>query len=83
MVKLRFAFGFAKAFILNSYAEWRNTRLENSKRRWSAHKLGGGGVVPLGKVNQETAIEKTSLFGNVVYVDTSVAIVFYSDKFAQ
>jgi len=72
-----------KEFIFNSYADWRNRLLENRKRPWTAHKLGGGGVVPLGKVNQETAIQKVVLFGSISYVDTSVACIFYSDKFSQ
>lgn len=72
-----------RAFVHNLRAELSNRRLENKKRRWTAHKVGGGGVVPLGRVNQETAIAKTTKFGSVSYVDTEVAIVFYGDMYVN
>lgn len=80
MVKLQIALSFLRAYLQNRYAEWRNDRLENKKRRWSAHKIGGGGVLPLGKVNQSAALQKVSIFGSVAFVDTTVAIIFYHDK---
>lgn len=83
MVKFKFAIATAKAFILNAYAEWRDARLEDKKRRWTAYRIGGGGVVPLGKVKQSIALEKVSLFGSISYVDSSVAVIFYTDKFAR
>ena len=78
--KLLTAYWTVRVFVNNLYVEYRNSRLERSKRKWTAHKVGGGGVVPLGKVNQETAISKVTRFGNVSFVDTEVAVVFYSDK---
>jgi hypothetical protein len=68
------------AFVVNAWIEWRNDRLEKSRRRWTAHKIDGGGVVPLGKVSQEKAITKVSQFGSVRFVDTEVACIMYSDK---
>lgn len=63
----------------NRYIEFHNTRLENKKRRWVA--VGRlGGRVPLGKVSQDEAITKASQFGSIIYVDTEVAVVMYSDK---
>ena len=79
--KIVFGYHFVRALALNSYIEWKNHRLENSRRHWRALKVGGGGIVPLGKVNQETAITKTTKFGSISFVDTEVAIVFYSDIF--
>ena len=79
--KILYAWNFVRALALNAFIEWKNCRLETSRRKWQALKVGGGGVVPLGKVNQETAIAKTAKFGSVSFVDTEVAIVFYSDIF--
>ena len=81
--KILFGYNFVRALALNSYIEWKNRHLEMSRRNWRALKVGGGGVVPLGKVNQETAIAKTAKFGSVSFVDTEVAVVFYSDIFKQ
>lgn len=83
MVKFKVAVAAAKTSIFNAYAVWRDTRLENKKRRWTAYRIGGGGVVPLGKVNQSMALQKVSLFGSISYVDSSVACIFYTDKFAR
>lgn len=77
--KLIYAYWFVRSFLNNAYVEVRNGRLEKRKRKWTAYKIGGGGVVPLGKVNQETAISKTCKFGSVAFVDTEVAVIFYSD----
>ena len=81
--KIVHASNFVRALALNAYIEWYNRRQETSRRKWQALKVGGGGVVPLGKVNQETAITKTAKFGSIAYVDTEVATVFYSDKFSN
>ena len=81
--KILNALNFVRAFALNTYIELRNRRLETSRRKWHALKVGGGGVVPLGKVDQETAIAKTAKFGSISFVDTEVATVFYSDKFSN
>jgi hypothetical protein len=78
--KLTLAYWTARAFLNNAYVEFQNARLEKLRRKWTAYKIGGGGVVPLGKVNQETAIEKTCRFGQVAFVDSEVAVIFYSDK---
>lgn len=75
------AYWTVRAFALNTYIELKNRRLETSRRKWQALKVGGGGVVPLGRVDQETAIAKTAKFGSVSFVDTEVAVVFYSDIF--
>lgn len=79
--KLIYAYWTVRAFANNAYVEMRNTLLENSKRRWKAYKVGGGGVVPLGKVSQKDAIAAAAKIGNVDFVDTEVAVIFYSDKF--
>jgi hypothetical protein len=71
---------FVRAIVLNAYIEFHNARLENSRRLWVAHRIDGGGVVPLGKVNQEKAIEKVSQYGSVAFVDTEVAVIMYRDK---
>jgi len=78
--KLTYAYWTVRAFLNNAYVEFRNAALERRSRKWTAYKIGGGGVVPLGKVNQETAIAKTCKFGQVAFVDTEVAVIFYSDK---
>jgi hypothetical protein len=79
--KFLLAYWTVRALALNTYIEWKNRRLETTRRKWQALKVGGGGVVPLGKVDQETAIAKTAKFGSVSFVDTEVAVVFYSDIF--
>lgn len=63
----------------NRYIEYHNTRLENKKRRWFAVSRIGGRV-PLGKVSQDDAISKVSGFGSIIYVDTEVAVIMYSDN---
>ena len=45
------AFNFVRALALNAYIELRNRRLETSRRKWQALKVGGGGIVPLGQAN--------------------------------
>ena len=79
--KIAIAYWTVRAFLNNAYVEVRNTMLENSRRRWKAYKVGGGGVVPLGKVSQADAIAAASKIGTVDFVDTEVAVIFYSDKF--
>lgn len=79
--KISIAYWTVRAFANNVYVEMRNTILENSKRRWKAYKVGGGGVVPLGKVSQADAIALATKIGTVDFVDTEVAVIFYSDKF--
>ena len=81
--KIVHAWNFVRALALNAYIEWSNRRLETKRRNWQALKTGGGGIVPLGKVDQETAIAKTTKFGSITFVDTEVAVVFYSDKFSN
>jgi len=66
------------AFVVNFYIEWSNGRLERKRRPWVAYKVGGGGVVPLGRVSQERAIEKSARLGSVSFVDTETAVIFYS-----
>jgi len=68
------------AFIANLFIEWHNRRLERKRRLWVAHRIDGGGVVPLGKLNQSKAIDKVAQWGSVVYVDTEVAVIMYRDK---
>ena len=79
--KCAYAFHFVWALILNAFIEWHNRRLENKRREWKAVKTGGGGLVPLGRLSQSEAIDKTAKFGSIDYVDTEVAIVMYSDVF--
>jgi len=79
-LKLRIAANTLVALVRNAHAEWNNNRLENSRRRWTAHRIDGGGIVPLGKVNQETAISKVAEWGSIRFVDTEVACIMYSDK---
>ena len=79
-LKLRIACNTLVALVRNAHAEWSNSRLENKRRFWTAHRIDGGGVVPLGKVNQEQAITKVSQFGSVRFVDTEVACIMYGDK---
>jgi len=78
--KITIAYWTVRAFVNNAYVEFRNYSLEQRRRKWKAYKIGGGGVVPLGKVNQETAIEKTCRFGQVAFVDSEVAVIFYTDS---
>jgi hypothetical protein len=78
--KLAYAYWFCHAFICNTYIGWHNSRLENSRRLWTAHRIDGGGVVPLGKLNQSKAIDKVAQWGSVVFVDTEVAVIMYRDK---
>jgi len=69
-----------KAYCLNLYAEWRNARLNNKPRQWTAHRIGGGGVVPLGKVDRNGAIKAVAAMGGSVrFVDDEVAVIMYSD----
>lgn len=81
--KLITAYWTVRAFANNAYVEMRNNWLENSKRKWTAYKMGGGGVVPLGKVSQSEAIAAATKIGQVNYVDVEVAVIFYSDKFVS
>ncbi len=78
--KIVFAYHFVRALALNSYIEFHNSRLENSRRLWVAHRIDGGGVVPLGKLNQAKAIDKVAQWASVAYVDTEVAVIMYRDK---
>jgi len=80
MKKLSFMWWAFYAFIANLFIEWHNRRLETKRRLWVAHRIDGGGVVPLGKVNQDKAITKVSQFGSVRFVDTEVAVIMYGDK---
>ena len=77
MVKL---FHFIRIHMYILFAEWRHNRLPKRRRRWQALRVLGGGVVPLGKINQEKAIEKTSKIGSIVFVDTECAVIMYRDK---
>lgn len=76
--KLLTTFYFARAFLVNAYVEFQFSRIENAKRKWVAYRVGGGGVVPLGKCNQETALAKATKLGNVSFVDPEHAVIFYS-----
>ena len=78
--KLVTAYWTVRVFVNNLYVEFRNNLLERKRRKWTAYKIGGGGVVPLGKVDQETAISKVTKFGSIAFVDPEVAVIFYSDK---
>ena len=78
--KCAFAFNFMRALILNFFIEWHNRRLENKRRHWTAHRIDGGGIVPLGKLSQSDAIDKLAQWGSVVYVDTEVAVIMFRDK---
>ena len=71
---------FFRVYLSNLYIEWHNRRLENKRRPWTAHRIDGGGVVPLGNVSQEKAISKVSQFGSVRFVDTECAVIMYSDS---
>lgn len=76
-----YAWEFVYAFFANLYIEWHNNRLENKRRRWTAVKTGGGGIVPLGKVSQAEAIAKTTKFGSIDFVDSEVAVIMFSNTF--
>ena len=78
--KIVFAWHFVRAFALNSYIEFHNSRLEHSRRSWVAHRIDGGGVVPLGKLSQSKAIDKVSQWASIAFVDTEVAVIMYRDK---
>jgi hypothetical protein len=78
--KLRIAGWTAYAYVRNRHAEWVNNRLENSRRPWTAHRIGGGGVVPLGRVTKDEAIAKVAQWGSVRFVDVEVACIMFSDK---
>lgn len=67
-------------YFRNMHAEWSNARLEKKRRTWTAYKVAGGGVVPLGKVDQERAIDKVSQYGSIVFVDTECAVIMFCDK---
>lgn len=68
------------AFRNNLIVEFLDRRQETKKRRWTAKGTFGAGTVPLGKVNMNTAVEKTAKFGTVINVDIEFAIVFYAEK---
>jgi len=78
--KLTIAWWTVYAFAANLFIEWHNRRLENKRRSWVAHRIDGGGVVPLGRLNQSKAIDKVAQWGSVVFVDTEVAVIMYRDK---
>lgn len=80
MKKLSVAWWAVYAFFANLYIEWHNNHLENSRRHWTAHRIDGGGVVPLGRLSQSKAIDKVSQWGSVAYVDPEVAVIMYRDK---
>lgn len=67
-------------YVQRIFIECMNTRLERKRRKWVAHKIDGGGVVPLGKLNQSEAIDKVAQWGNVAFVDTEVATIMYHDR---
>lgn len=75
--KILYAYYFSRAFINNALVEYRQHRSLKVRREWCAYKVGGGGVVPLGKVDQETAIAKATKLGNVSFVDSDHAVIFY------
>lgn len=70
----------AYAFVANLFIEWHNRRLESKRRRWTAHRVDGGGVVPLGRLSQSKAVDKVAQWGSIVYVDPEVAAIMYRDK---
>ena len=78
--KLTIAVWTVRVYFTNLYIEWHNSRLENSRRQWTAYKINGGGIVPLGKVNQSAAIDKVAQWGSVAFVDSEVAVIMYRDK---
>ncbi len=73
-------FPYLLKVVREQHIEYSNTRLEKKRRRWEAHRIDGGGVVSLGKINQYKAIDKVAQFGSVRFVDTEVAVIMYSDK---
>ena len=77
---IKILYYFTIGFLNGLLAEYLDRRLETKKRRWTALGTLGSGVVPLGKVNMDKAIEKTGKFGTVVNVDVEQATVFYSER---
>jgi hypothetical protein len=63
----------ARNFFIAKYNDWQ----ENRKRKWTALSTYGG-KTPLGKCNQQEAIDRAAKFGPVIYVDIEVATVFVS-----
>jgi len=91
MGKSKLYFITARALVLNTlasardriataYVDLHNSRLDKKKRDWTAVRVGGGGIVPLGRVNMTEAREAVAKFGVVQYVDKEVAYIMYSDK---
>jgi len=70
----------ARDRLASAYVDLHNSRLDKKKRDWTAVRVGGGGVVPLGKVSMKVALETVAKFGVVQYVDKEVAYIMYSDK---
>ena len=83
-ISARMALGFVRALVINYRVElaerWKERRAARAKHVWTAHRIGGGGVVPLGRCSREKAIRKVAkMGGSVRYVDTDVGAVFYAD----
>ncbi len=78
--KIKMIYFFAVAYCKNFLIEKYNARIENKKRHWKAYGTFGGGVVPLGKINQTEAIETAKGLGTVVYCDPEQAAIFYSSN---
>lgn len=80
---VRFFIANTRALLWNKYVDWRNHRLEHKRRHWTAYRINGGGVVPLGKISQSDAIDKCAKFGSVRFVDSPCAVVFYADDLSK
>ena len=77
---IKTAYFFCLAYLNQSVANFLDWRMEAKRRRWTAIGTFGSGLVPLGKVNMNRAMDKTAKFGTIVKIDVEGAIIFYSSK---
>ena len=70
----------AKILVRNYCVGRYNAWIEKRRFHYTAVKEGGGGVVPLGRVNMKEAREATAKFGSVIYVDVEHHVVMFRDK---
>ena len=69
-----------KAFFLNLRVEISERRKQRRKQHWTALRIGGGGVVPLGRITRDQALYKVSkMGGSVRYVDDDYGKIMYAD----
>ena len=80
MSSLKLAWATARITVRNFFVARYNTWIENRRYHYSAIKEGGGGVVPLGRVNMKEAREATAKFGSVIYFDVEHHVVMYRDN---